>query len=875
MLSVYRTLSTRYLSKRWFRATLIVACIALGVATLVATQSLSETMNRAGLAASNPLAGTADLLVGGGGNEKLIDLSLADELRKIKGVRSAHPRMFAKIRLPDLDNQFALLIGIQLVAEFNNVDNKLWTVELDKQYQELNFGAILQDFFGGVNLLQKAFVVIGKDLEEQLPADAKTVKVLLVGNKKTHELVRVGTVDAQGPAEALGGNILIVEISAANEFLELKNKANRIDLTLEPNANRDQVKEAVRKVLNGRAEVHTPEESNQMLQSVFSGMQTGFSLCGIAALVVGLFLVYNALAVSVAERRHEIGVILSLGATRTQIQLLFAGEAALLGLVGSLLGIPLGIGLAYVGLQPVQQVLRDIFMELEARQVDVSTNVLILAVIAGTVTAVLAALIPAITASGENPAEAVRRVPPKPTWHYRMAQIVFSAACMGVGLLCMALRHLLPYQLGTFGGLVLVLLGALVATPLLAAVAALLLQPIARRIFGIEGRLAADNLVRSPARTGLVIAAMAAGVSLVLQIAGTIKSNREALRDWVHDTIHADLFVTSGSAVGAGSQNEPMAPELLEDIAKLPEVDRVLPLRGGKHTYAGKQILIVALAGAETYAVEKRRNEADPREHRPPNPLFAKLAEKPNSMIVSENFRALHGIKKGDRISLSTPNGPAEFTVIGEMVDYSWNHGSLFVNRADFVRHWGDDKVDMFDIYLKPGSDEHQVRQKVLRQFGAEYGLVIQTRTELQAHIDSMIERLYGIAYGQLVVVMLVAALGVVTALLISVLQRRREMGLLRAIGASQVQIVRSVLAEAALMGVIGTAIGLLVGIPMEWYVLQVVLLEESGYLFAMQIPWMEALVIAAAALVLATLAGLGPALYAVRERIPEAIAYE
>jgi putative ABC transport system permease protein len=120
-----------------------------------------------------------------------------------------------------------------------------------------------------------------------------------------------------------------------------------------------------------------------------------------------------------------------------------------------------------------------------------------------------------------------------------------------------------------------------------------------------------------------------------------------------------------------------------------------------------------------------------------------------------------------------------------------------------------------------------------------------------------------------------VAALGVVTALLISVLQRRQEMGLLRAIGASQMQIVRSVVAEAALMGVIGTAIGLIVGIPMEWYVLQVVLLEESGYLFAMYIPWVECLFISAAAILLATVAGLGPALYAVRQRIPEAIAYE
>ena len=122
---------------------------------------------------------------------------------------------------------------------------------------------------------------------------------------------------------------------------------------------------------------------------------------------------------------------------------------------------------------------------------------------------------------------------------------------------------------------------------------------------------------------------------------------------------------------------------------------------------------------------------------------------------------------------------------------------------------------------------------------------------------------------------MFVAALGVVTALLISVLQRRREMGLLRAIGASRVQVVRSVLAEAALMGVFGTIIGVLVGIPLQWYVLKVLILEESGYLFPLYVPWLGALIIAVAAMATATLAGLGPALYAVRQRIPDAIAYE
>jgi putative ABC transport system permease protein len=145
----------------------------------------------------------------------------------------------------------------------------------------------------------------------------------------------------------------------------------------------------------------------------------------------------------------------------------------------------------------------------------------------------------------------------------------------------------------------------------------------------------------------------------------------------------------------------------------------------------------------------------------------------------------------------------------------------------------------------------------------------------MQTHFDETIEQLYGIAFGQQVAVMAVAALGVVTALLISVLQRRRELGLLRAVGASRAQVLRSVLAEALLMGAVGTVIGLAVGVPLQWYALRVVLLEETGYAFPVYVPWAAALWIALASVAAATLAGLGPALHATRQPIAEAVAQE
>jgi putative ABC transport system permease protein len=152
---------------------------------------------------------------------------------------------------------------------------------------------------------------------------------------------------------------------------------------------------------------------------------------------------------------------------------------------------------------------------------------------------------------------------------------------------------------------------------------------------------------------------------------------------------------------------------------------------------------------------------------------------------------------------------------------------------------------------------------------------MILTRDQVRDHLLQMIRRFSLVAYSQEVVVGLVAALGVVFALLISVLQRRRELGILRAVGATRGQILLSVLVEAMLMGIIGTGIGLLVGVAIEWYCVYIILFEEAGFLFPVLIPWAEVGWIAGGAMIIATLAGLGPALRTMQLRIPEAIAYE
>ncbi len=251
-------------------------------------------------------------------------------------------------------------------------------------------------------------------------------------------------------------------------------------------------------------------------------------------------------------------------------------------------------------------------------------------------------------------------------------------------------------------------------------------------------------------------------------------------------------------------------------------------------------------------------------------------------MIVSENFAELYGIKLGDHFTLRGKDGnPVELHVVGVMIDYTWNRGSITMDRDWYKETFGGSQVDLFHVYVRQGRNHEEAIQEVATTIRRKWGmgksdaLFVLSRPELREEVRQLLGRVFTIPYAQLLVVAVVVALGVVASLLISVLQRQRELGLLRAVGASRSQVLRCVLAEALLMGLIGSVIGLLIGIPMEWLVLRFIFLDETGFVFPVQIPWVSAGIVVGATLLVATLAGLLPALRAARLRITEAIAYE
>jgi putative ABC transport system permease protein len=860
MLELFRTLSLRYIRQRWDRAALIVASIALGVATLVSTRILNDCIERATEEATTPLRGVADLYVSNGENN--VPVELVQQVRTVPGVRLAQPIIVERVQLIDLDYRTTVVFGIDL-GSVSQAESEQAASEFGVRVTVTNPLAALsgRGVLVGRDLADERARRLGESRHERLRVRVPAGEV---------ELLQVGLIDVseQGAAAQLGRNILVMEIAQAAKLLGHPGLANRIDILLEPGQDLPTVQAAIQQLLGQTAQVLTPERQGSSTREVVGGVKLGFTLCGIGALIVGLFLVYNALAVGVAERRHDIGIMRSVGATRQQIAGLFAGESVVMGLVGSLLGIPIGMFLAWLTLGQMREELRDAFYNADlASLINITPTTFLVAVVGGTLTSLLAALLPAMQAASEEAADAVRRTPSSSARYFRQAQALIAGTLLLGGLVLILLRKELPHRWGMYGGLVSMLLGLLLAIPLMVVFIAAAIRPIIRLLFGLEARLAMDNVLRAPARTGIVIAALAAGVALMVQIAGVGLSNERPIIDWIERAITAELFVMCGSPANATASNLPIEPEIGEKLRAISGVEAVMPIRYRRLDYADFMVMMIAL-DAQTYRQTSRNPSALPQ-----LPYFDKLRGQ-DTVLISDNFSNRHRIRVGDQLTFQGPRGPVTLTVAGVIQEYSWSRGSLVIDRQTYIRLFDDRLVDVFHVFVSPQADLARTREATVA-FAREQSLLVIDRAELRSLIRDFLDRVYKLAYLQQVVVGIVASLGVVMALLISVLQRQRELGLLRAVGATQGQVLRSVLAEAAIIGFLGTLLGILAGLPMEWYVLRVVIFEESGFSFPMTIPWREALGIGAISISVAVVAGLVPAIQAGRLQITNAIAYE
>jgi putative ABC transport system permease protein len=384
----------------------------------------------------------------------------------------------------------------------------------------------------------------------------------------------------------------------------------------------------------------------------------------------------------------------------------------------------------------------------------------------------------------------------------------------------------------------------------------------------VEARLAADNLKRHPLRSGISVATMVISLAAIFTIAAFVNSVRGSLLAWVDQMVTADLIVSSGART-AGTKNVPLSEEPLAGLKSVPGVEIVDLYRLVRATYQERPILVESFSAAESAAVRQLpMAQGDGAEA-----LRDMGAGK--GVVISESFQSKFGKRAGDTIELATPSGAQKFKVIGVYIDYSSDIGSVLLDRALYKKYWRDDLVDAFDIWLEPGADERIVTQRIKDDYGERHELFVSTHGELRDAVVRIMEQSFVVNYAVEIVAVVVAIFSIINTLLASVLDRTREIGVLRAIGASQSQIRRTVLLEGSWMGALGGLLGLLAGTIMAYHHVVYNTKVLTGWTFQFYYPYDVALFSVIAAVLLCVAAGYVPARRATSTPIVSAIGYE
>jgi putative ABC transport system permease protein len=251
------------------------------------------------------------------------------------------------------------------------------------------------------------------------------------------------------------------------------------------------------------------------------------------------------------------------------------------------------------------------------------------------------------------------------------------------------------------------------------------------------------------------------------------------------------------------------------------------------------------------------------------------LLPKGEGVLVSKNFATRWGLKIGDKVHLDTPTGPLDLPIVAMAEDYRSDKGTIFMERELYKRYWKDDSVDFVDISLKPGQDPIAVKHKIEQMTaGSEHALVY-TNAEFRKWIDSLVDAFFILNYMQLVVAVFVAIMGIANTLIISVAERKREFGIIRAIGGYRAQIRKMVLLEALSISVVGVMVAAIASLFNIEFMSHTVSTLLAGYEVPFYFPWLLILESLPAVIAVSLLAAWAPASHAMQAPVIEAIGYE
>jgi putative ABC transport system permease protein len=846
-LLIFYRLILRPLIQEPVRVALTILSVALGVAVVLAIALAGDAATGSFHASLEALSGDSNLeiVASGGIPDQIVGL-----LAAMPYAIRISPRIEDVATLPETHRTIPL-IGLDMIAEVSMVD--------EQPFPGFRLQESANPIGGLQNLLKADSVWMGSSLGKKA---GDSLQLLI------NDTIHTFTVRGVYPDSNDSESAVVMDIAAAQQALRRFGRLDRILVKVPGAPPIEEWQQRLRSVLPPGPEIRPEGTGTQENRQMLGAFRWNLRLLSYIALIVGAFLIYNTISVSVVRRRPEIGIVRALGASRAAVLTAFLGEATFFGLAGALLGLLFGRVLAIVAVKLMAATVQALYVSSRPGPIVLTASSVALAFIVGMGVAVLSAFSPAREASLVAPVEAMARG--RREYQVRVHKSRGLWLALALAIAGSAAAWAPPIGGKPLLGYLSALLFVAASASAIPAVIDALLVVASRRLrglLGIEALLASQSLSASLRRTSVLLGALSTAVAMMTSVGLMVGSFRETVVLWMDGRLPADLYLQP--AGGAAPDRHPtLSLQFAEQVRRLPGVAEVDRLRGYEISYGG---LPATLASVDLNAL-RLYHRSDFFSGRPTAEVLAGIRDT-SAILVSEPFTYKHHLRAGDTVTLPLGAASPSFKIADVFYDYGSERGSILMDRATMLRYLPDADPSNLAIYVSPGTAVDAVRDAI-RQAAAVAGqqVLLFSNRDLRSEAIRIFDRTFAITYALEAVAVIVAVMGVAGALVALVIDRRRELGLLRFLGAATGQIRKQILIEAGLLGLLSNFVGFALGLALSLILIYVINKQSFGW--TIHFHWPVTVLLGALSLVYAAtvLAGLYPAQIAVRLNPLEAV---
>jgi putative ABC transport system permease protein len=797
--ALLRLLTWPYCKRHLLGQFLVVLGIALAVGVYASMHLAKNTIKEAFSAAAETLAGSAQLQVSG--SEAGVPEEVLDRTRQVACVEAATGVILRTVAT-GLPNEGGMaILGVDLLEE-----------PRFREYRIEGGGNSGPDdtliFFA-----QPDSVLVTREFARRNRLQVGTPLVVWTGRAESTLKVR-GMLEGAGVAGAHGGNIAVMDLYAAQQMFGRPGYFDRVDVAVRKDGDVRSCRDGLAASLGSHLKVEAPPSRGRDVEALSTTYLFLVESSGLLGMLLAMFLVHHAAASAVARREREIGIVLGLGGDEGSIRRVVLLESVALGALGGAAGIGVGV-LAATGLNPALARLLEyafgIHLAVGGAHIDWIWAAATVAVVilccgaSGSASARNAAAIPPIQLmQARHYAPLVERQSMKPR--------LVAAICAAAAVLWQTIDRR-PEVL--YVALPLVVLFLTLAGRDRSQLALRILRRPFAAVWPMEGALAIDGLARTNRRTRGTVLGVSATVATFLAISGITAAYADSFRLWTRQLVNADFLIHSSANPAARGKMFPLS--MRGRLEKVPGVAAVVPVRRLTAQVNGRPARVIGI----DFAAWKEHGGA-------------KIPNSPDGAIVSDNFASLRGLRTGDAVRIAAPDGSFDVPIRAVIDDFTDELGTVWLDWQVYRLRFHDDAVEIFAVRLKPGASRALARQGLLNQFDHSAPVLILDGAEFRTYLDHLVDQWRAISYIQIIAAVLISLVGVGSFLVVSIVERRRELGLLVVLGATPMQLRRCVQVEA--LGV--AAAGLLLGIPggllLQAYLLYTFRRSLNGY----ALPW-------------------------------------